>query len=361
MTKNWECILKSIDSRVKILQSISLTIYQRAVVVNCIINAKLWYLSHIYPLSINFANKIKRLTYHYVWGKKCEPVRRTTITLPKNKGGLGIIDIFYKSQSILVSSFLKSYMNENGILYMIDYYNYIRTNRLLNVTSNSIHHSFVGTVYYRETISIVQKCTHIRKFPNISAKIIYKEIMPKNKPIIEESYGLYNWKQIWNNLASNLILHTERETLFKYLHEILPTKKRLKDIRYIPSATCDHCPQEESNIHVVYQCSKYKEVSVWFSNILKKLADIDDPQFIRLSFMEIPKMDIKAKNAAIFMLSTYIVSMWQARQSNMDHAICVKHVKSCLIKKIGLIKLSLGEKIKNKFSMKICDMKWSDL
>ena len=46
---------------------------------------------------------------------------------------------------------------------------------------------------------------------------------------------------------------------FRYLHEIIPTKKRLKDIRAIASSVCDHCIYEESNTHVVYQCERYKD------------------------------------------------------------------------------------------------------
>ena len=99
------------------MQNIKLTIYQKAILINCVVYARLWYISHVYYLPLTYANTIKRLTFHYLWGKAYEPIRRTTLTLPKQEGGLGIIDIFYKSQSILASSFVKFYMNENGITY----------------------------------------------------------------------------------------------------------------------------------------------------------------------------------------------------------------------------------------------------
>ena len=98
---------------------------------------------------------------------------------------------------------------------MVDYYNCIRTDQLLNRTSELNHVSYVGTEYYREAITIVQKCTHMPRFPYISAKSIYENIIIEHKPTIEGHYGLCNWKLVWSNLCSVLILSNERETLFK--------------------------------------------------------------------------------------------------------------------------------------------------
>ena len=159
-------------------------------------------------------------------------------------------------------------MNENGVQYMAIYYNHIRCAQLLNITSNPRQVSYVGIEYYKEIISTIQKCTHIQGITHISSKLIYANIMTNHNPTIEMHYGLYNWKSIWNNLCSAFILLNERKTLYKYLHEIFPTKKRLKEIHSIAYSKCDNCTQEESNIHVVNQCERYTEVATWFKNIL---------------------------------------------------------------------------------------------
>ena len=86
--------------------------------------------------------------------------------------------------------------------------------------------------------------------------------MPKNSTNIENLYGLYSWPSIWKNLSSVYVLLNEREIMYKYLHEILPTKKRLKETRIIESSKCDHCTQEESNMHFVYQCERHVEVVI---------------------------------------------------------------------------------------------------
>ena len=155
------------------------------------------------------------MTIHYLWSKKYEPIKHTTLTLPKYEGGLGITDIFYKSKSILTASFIKSYNNEDGLNYLVDYYNDIRMSQLLGRTSNPVQVSYIGTTYYREVITIVQKCTNIKGFPQVTSKLIYENIIPKHKPTLETHYGLYNWSSIWKNVPSVSIMLNEREIIYK--------------------------------------------------------------------------------------------------------------------------------------------------
>ena len=151
--------------------------------------------------------------------------------------------------------------------------------------------------------------------------------MPKCRPNIETLYGIYNWSYIWKNISSVFILLTERETIYKYIHEILPTKKRLNSIRQVATSTCDYCPHEESNIHFVYQCERYADVIHWFKSTLENLTGLRNPQFIKLSLLEIPKVNKKSRNAIIMLMSTYIVTIWHARQSNMILNVAINFMK----------------------------------
>ena len=96
------------------------------------------------------------------------------------------------------------------------------------------------------------------------------------------------------------LLSNEWGTIFRYLHEINPTKKRLKDIRAIVSSVCDYCTYEESNTHLVYQCERYKDNVEWLKSVLQRFCDIRDPQLLRLSFLETPKLNRRSRNATEF-------------------------------------------------------------
>ena len=281
--------------------------------------------------------------------------------LNKDEGRLGVIDIYHKSPSILVSSFIKLYNSENGVKCLVDYYTDIRVARLLGRTSYPAQVSYIGTEYYREIITTMQKCTNLKGFPHITSKIIYEEIMPKCRPNIETLYGIYNWSYIWKNISSVFILLTERETIYKYIHEILPTKKRLKDIRQVATSTCDYCPQEESNIHFVYQCERYADVIHWFKSTLENLTGLRNPQFIKLSLLETPKVNKKSRNAIIMLMSTYIVTIWHARQNNMTSNVAINFMKGNFLKKKRHLMYIFGDKMQSLLPSEICEMKWADL
>ena len=113
---------------------------------------------------------------------------------------------------------------------MADYYNYVRIGHLFNIVNDPGTVFYNGTPYYRQVIDITRKCIHVLGFPTVNAKQIYDTIFPENKPTMEACYQTYQWKCIWKNLCSLFILPKERQVLFKFLHEVLPIKKRLKEI-----------------------------------------------------------------------------------------------------------------------------------
>ena len=110
-------------------------------------------------------------------------------------------------------------------------------------------------------------------------------------------------------------------------------KERLKEIHSIPSSKCDNCEHEESNIHFVFQCEKLTDVVNWFKSLLQKFCNLDNPRLINLCFLLTPRLDKKHKNAAIMLMSTFIVSMWQIRQNNMNSDTYKKYIKNNLYQK----------------------------
>ena len=158
-----------------------------------------------------------------------------------------------------------------------------------------------------------------------------------------------------------LYMVKERDILYRFLHEILPTKKRLKEIYSIPSSKCDNCEHEESNIHFVFQCEKLTDVVIWFKSLLQNFCNLDNPRLINLCFLLTPRLDKKHKNAAIMLMSTFIVSMWQIRQNNMNSDTYKNYIKNKLYQKKVLINYILGNKTENLLPENICYMRRSDL
>ena len=109
---NWESMEMNIRKCVGMLLSRKLSLFQKAIVINCKILAKCWYLSHVYPLPKEVAKRIQKCLFKYLWSGNYEPINRETMYLPKYRGGCGLINLFCKSRALLFSTFLKIFTDE---------------------------------------------------------------------------------------------------------------------------------------------------------------------------------------------------------------------------------------------------------
>ena len=114
-------------------------------------------------------------------------------------------------------------------------------------------------------------------------------------------------------------------------------------------------------MHFVYQCERHVEVVIWFKSLLQKYCNLNNPQLIKLCFLFIPNMDKKCKNAAILLMSTFIVSMWQLRNSNMNSNGYKSFIKRKLLQKQQLMKYVLGNNMEKSLPQNVCNMKRNDL
>ena len=132
LSLNWDKALAAIQVKIRSIMNNELTMYQKAVVINSVILSKLWYITHVYPLPISVSKKVNKEIFEYVWGMKNNPINRNTLMLPKDKGGLGLINVDVKSKCILANTFLKAFNNPDQITFMMDYYNSIRIGQFFN-------------------------------------------------------------------------------------------------------------------------------------------------------------------------------------------------------------------------------------
>ena len=110
------------------------------------------------------------------------PVNRNTLIPPKEKGGLGVINIAIKARCILVNTFMKAFNNPDQITFMMDYYNIVRIWQHFNKPMNLANVAYTGTVYYNQIVDTIRKCVHCPKFTHIDSKTIYVHLLPIEKP-----------------------------------------------------------------------------------------------------------------------------------------------------------------------------------
>ena len=147
-------------------------------------------------------------------------------------------------------------------------------NPLFNIRELPDNVNFSPIPFYDSVIDVIRKSSKLNDFPNVTTKNIYESIIQKQKPIVEEKYPLFDWENIWDNIASRVINSDNRSILFKYLHEILPNNLRLYNIRRKGSPNCDTCNMEENNVHMFYFCNKNKVMVKYLRVMLQTVLNI---------------------------------------------------------------------------------------
>ena len=114
--------------------------------------------------------------------------------------------------------------------------------------------------YYMYTIDLCNKVMNSRDFPNIPGREIYWALSQKCTPEIESTYPLYKWECIWKNLNNRYIDKYDRVISYKFIYNVLPTRKKLKQMNTseINSDLCIICNEPETTIHLVYFCKKVR-------------------------------------------------------------------------------------------------------
>ena len=211
----WNKVCNKVKNGLAAIMNRGMNIYQKAIIVNSMISSKIWYTSHIYPITMEFTKEINISVFKYIWNSNTNPLKRDELYKKRNEGGLGLINIHIKAQSIFVNTMIKMFLNSN-ITSVIRYYLAVRANEFFSlnelpaVTSNTI------TPFYDYAIDIMILCTNHKDFPNMTSKKIYEILMPQVKPKIENEYPLYDWKSI-RGVVIFFFLRYDIEVIFYFL------------------------------------------------------------------------------------------------------------------------------------------------
>ena len=78
----------------------NLTLIGRICIVKTLAIAKLVYNTSVLKVPPNFAEKVNDICFQFIWNYKPDKVKRQTIVLPVDKGGLNIVDFTILDKSL---------------------------------------------------------------------------------------------------------------------------------------------------------------------------------------------------------------------------------------------------------------------
>ena len=75
---------------------------------------------------------INKELFPFIWISKYNPIHQDVIYQSRLNGGLGLLNVYHKAQSIMTATFLKQFLESNENANLLKYYCSIRVNPLLN-------------------------------------------------------------------------------------------------------------------------------------------------------------------------------------------------------------------------------------
>ena len=240
--------------------------------------------------------------------------------------------------------------------FMSKYYNYVHLKDLFNENIVLKETSNVVNPIYYDVITMIRKCKDLPMFPLLKSRAIYQKLLPSSKPAVENRYPLYNWPLIWENINLKFVSATDREIIYKYLHEILPNKKRLKDMRITMDPNFEICNVEDSNIHMVYFCKKVENSIPWLKRLLEYFCDFQNCILLRIMYFDFPVASKKRRNTATMILTSFLVNVWILKGSNVPECLIKNKVKAMILKNQRYVKLILKNKMYKFFTKQYCEL-----
>ena len=131
----WKKIYDKIKIRFAMMLGRNLNIYQKAIIINSLISSKLWYTAHIYPFPIEYSEMINTEIFKFIWNNNSNPIKRKVLNKAKDKGGLGLLNIFHKANSIFLSTTIKLFLmsTDNSL---IKYYMASKVNHIFGIRND---------------------------------------------------------------------------------------------------------------------------------------------------------------------------------------------------------------------------------
>lgn len=273
---NIRAAIRKIEISINLWSSIKFNMIDRIITVKTFILSKLWFLANFICLEKQNMNQINQMVYKYIWNDAIEMIKRKTLVLPYESGGLSSVCIKTKIQAISIQNFIYMVKNKDRLYYQLSV-KYLRFNmrQFINKGFNLIPGGLNGKIpkYYQEmnkyikNFKLIEKDFH-QKINTMTCKSIYCMILNQNseRPKIEAKYIFQDWDQVYTRIHETHENSEVRAFLYKLLHEALPCNQRFNNREKI---SCYFCNQnQESDDHVFYECSQTK---LMFESVKRKL------------------------------------------------------------------------------------------
>lgn len=321
----WSPVYKKICKTLNLYRGRLMSMYGKAVVANTMVLSKLWYMASVLHVPKHFVELIEREIFHFLWNNKNEMINRNTMFLPRDKGGVGIVNIRLKIIALQLSQVCKVVYDDSSLawvpfghvwlgLKLIKFKDYNLSNLLPHCVED------IPDFYKSILKHLDMLLFRDPSFPLVSngnCKCFYKKLlcMKNERPKVVNKFPQIDFSQVFSNLCNPVLDPGTITTSFKLAHDVLPVAYRLYLFGMSVCKMCSFCKKEVETVeHLFYFCSFVQKtkhfLALWFKTIGNMGISLE---CVRFSVFTHDALSIRNKNALLVLLSEYRFAIWLCR------------------------------------------------
>jgi hypothetical protein len=218
---------------------VKMNMLERIVVCKTFLLSKLWYIANFMVIGEKTIRKLERMLFSFIWNGSIESVKRGTLFLPLERGGLNMMSIRARLKTIMFQNYAYIIKNKERAAYQACiFWMKMCMKDHLTINFNIIPQGMDRDrpLYYTRMIECVKKIKEIDSeyLNNISeckSKITYRYFVKEYyiKPKVESKYKVCDWGEIYKNSLINTQWSDLQVFNYKVLFDALPCNQRFNN------------------------------------------------------------------------------------------------------------------------------------
>ena len=264
--KNIENIQNKIKQAFFLWHVSDLNMLERIVVCKTFVLSKLWFLACFVNFEDNFVREINSQIFNFIWRNKKECIKRDTLILPYERGGMSMFNIFAKLKTISFQQFKYIYYNFERDFYCMSVYwlKFQFKNKLKN-----FNNVVGGEDNERPSVYkfMIQNLSEFRKYDRECVNNLHKyyskktyeiyRVQYEKKPNCELNDNSLEWKKIYENINNKKLNSDLRVNNYKILNNGLALDIKINNLCKI----CYMCEKTNESVeHLFVECEQTKRL-----------------------------------------------------------------------------------------------------
>ena len=261
--KTWGKVISKFEKCVNLYSRRELSFRGKSVILQTVLCSSIWYIGSLTSMPKNVGEKLNKLAFTFLWNNKPEALKRESLLNTYANGGLNIVDIKTKIESLFVKQVLQLIKEHRAKwTFLAVYWLGIHLREYVaSFASLSIPHAEQIPKYYYNALRVFRTFVHmVPDFmgrQSVTTKFIYGKLIQRKqiKPRVTRIYPTIVFAETWKWVQCAFVDPRYRDLAWRIAHQIIPTQSLLYKYNISRNIKCYLCKtQPETITHLFYEC-----------------------------------------------------------------------------------------------------------